>query len=231
MKVGLLLCDHVAPHLQKIDGDYPQMFRNLLPTLDLTVYDLTQDQFPLTVDAQDAYITTGSKCSVYDEIPWVIKLKSFIRLLDANKKRFVGVCFGHQMMAEALGGRVRKSDIGWCVGVHQFTAVSRAEWMQPPVSKINILMSCQDQIETLPPNSTVLAEGTDCRIGLFQVGDHMLGMQGHPEFPKEYASALMEERMERIGPAKVQLGLESLNQNIDQSIISNWIVSFLDMPR
>ncbi|PHN03439.1 type 1 glutamine amidotransferase [Flavilitoribacter nigricans] len=227
MKLGLLQCDHVADHLLALNGDYDEQFTKLLPDFEWSYYDLTAGQFPATLDECNAYLCTGSKYSVYDNISWIHQLKHIVREIYYEQIPFVGVCFGHQMIAHALGGRVDKGACGWCVGIHTFNVLQREEWMVPFQPAFNILMSCQDQVLELPQDSTVLAETADCRVGMFLVGERMLGVQGHPEFSVAYAQSLMKGRRERIGEDKVLVGLESLCYRLEIVIIREWMIKFL----
>lgn len=231
MKVGLLECDHVREELQHIAGDYRQMFPALFlqvaPDWEFEFYDVCNGKFPSSVDACDAYICTGSKNSVYDEEEWVNDLKDFVREIHSSDKVFVGVCFGHQMLGEALGGKVEKASIGWCVGVHAFELVQLEEWMNPARSHFNLLMMCQDQVQLLPPSSIRLAQTADCPNAMFRIGKNMLGIQAHPEFPKVYDQALMELRVDRIGKAKVDLGIASLELPTHELVMAEWIRKFV----
>lgn len=230
-KIGLLECDHVLDELRYIAGDYREMFPAFLPDFQFQFYDVINGQFPASVEDCDAYICTGSRHSVYEEIDWILQLKQFIRDIYQSNKKFVGVCFGHQLLGDALGGKVWKSEKGWCVGVHQFEVLSQKIWMQPSLNNYQILMMCQDQVQVLPPNSEVLATSEACKIAMFQVGNNMLGIQGHPEFSKEYDQALMELRVERIGKEKVIQGIDSLKLPLDASVISQWISKFINMRK
>lgn len=228
MKVGLLLCDHVGERFRPITGgDYDHLFYHLLPELDWQVYDLTQEQFPDHIDDCAAYVCSGSVHSVYEDIPWILRLKSFVRDLYDRHKPLVGVCFGHQMLAEALGGKVGKGACGWCVGVHTFEVVHPENWMKPRQMEFNLLMSCQDQVLALPPDSTILARTADCSVSMFRVGDQMLGLQAHPEFTKGYAQALLEVRRERIGAGRVEAAVGSLEMGLDGGLMGKWIKQFL----
>lgn len=226
MKLGLLQCDHVAEHLLHLNGDYDEQFTKLLPGFDWTYYDLTAGQFPLSLEECDAYLCTGSKYSVYDDIDWIHRLKQQVRDIYKKQIPFIGVCFGHQMMAEALGGKVQKGGCGWCVGVHRFQVIQREAWMEPFQSEFNLLMSCQDQVLELPPDSTLLAQTADCQVGMFRVGERMLGMQAHPEFSVAYMEALLEGRRVRIGREKVDAGLATLETSQDSEQTSIWCQNF-----
>ncbi|MEK7256290.1 MAG: amidotransferase [Bacteroidota bacterium] len=228
MKIGLLECDHVLPEFRHIAGDYREMFPALLPNLEFVNYDLCNGHFPSSPDECDGWLCTGSRFSVYDEVDWILALKTFVRQVFESGKKYVGVCFGHQMLAEALGGKVEKAPSGWCVGIHTFEMERQEDWMQPFQPKINVPMMCQDQVVRLPENSVVLASAPACPIAAFRVGEKMLGIQGHPEFPNEYEAALMKNRRERIGSEKTDAGLASLNLTAHREMVAAWITRFLE---
>ena len=153
MKVGLLGCDHVLEKYAHIAGDYPQMFADLFsrhaPQLQLVNFDVRNGEFPASVDACEAFVCTGSRYSAYDEDDWIQELKNFLRQLRDAEKPFVGICFGHQMMAEALGGKVEKSAHGWGIGVHSLNVIKQERWMQPEQSRCGIQYSHRDQVVRL----------------------------------------------------------------------------------
>lgn len=226
MKIGLLQCDHVLESYRQFGGDYDQMFAELLPGFEWVHYDVINGHFPASVHECDAYLCTGSRFSVYDQETWIVQLQALVREIREQHLWYVGVCFGHQLLAEALGGKVEKAAVGWCIGVHSFQVLQREEWMQPFQERFQLLMSCQDQVQVLPPESQVLAAAPDCPLGMFRVGERMLGMQAHPEFNAAYARALMEGRRERIGAEKVTAGLHSLQIAPDKAIMAAWMARF-----
>jgi len=230
IKVGLLECDHVRDELRPLAGDYrdmfPALFSKVTEEWEFQFYDVCNGQFPESVEECDVYICTGSKSSVYDQEEWIRQLKAFVVAIYQSQKTFIGICFGHQMLGEALGGKVEKSSVGWCIGVHRFQLTARESWMKPPADAFNLLMMCQDQVVQLPPSATLLAETPDCPHAMFRVGERMLGVQAHPEFPKAYDKALMELRVERIGEKKVELGIASLELSTQEIMFAHWIKNF-----
>ncbi len=235
LKIGLLECDHVRDEFRHIAGDYrdmfPALFQPLAPDWEFVFYDVANGYFPSSIDECEVYICTGSKSSVYEDEPWIQALKAFVKQLYDQQKIYLGVCFGHQMLAEALGGKVQKSAVGWCVGVHEFKmlwAEGDGQFrIKPPQERLNLLMMCQDQVLQLPPDSVVLAAADDCPVAMFRVGERMLGVQAHPEFPIPYEEALMRSRVERIGAEKIAKGLESLEQPLHSTLMAQWMVAFV----
>ncbi len=231
MRIGLLVCDHVNAEFQPLVGDYPDLFANLLKPaaqeMELVIYDLTQGQFPADVHECDGYISTGSRYSVYDEVAWIHDLSAFVRELHAEEQKFVGICFGHQMIAHALGGEVKKTERGWGMGVKAVEIDHPQAWMQPALPAYNLLLSHQDQVETLPPDAVVIGSNTHCPNSMIAVGEHFLGIQAHPEFTTRYAEALYCSRVERIGQEKVETALATLNTPLDTLTMARWMAEFL----
>lgn len=229
--IGLLECDHVRPEFLSIAGDYRDMFPNLFhdvaPHFQFRFYDVVNGSFPEKASDCDAYLSTGSSFSVYENVPWIHQLADFVRTLADQRIPYIGICFGHQMIGHALGGKVGKAPVGWCVGVHTFNLKKEKKWMDPVQDTFNLLMMCQDQILELPPNTDVLASTDDCPHAMILWKEHILGIQAHPEFPAAYDQALIELRRERISDEKVERGIDSLRSNIDDQLVAQWIVNFL----
>ena len=239
MHLGILKADSVRDELQPQFGDYPGMFERLLlqaardlafdrqPTFE--VFDVQAGQFP-QVDACDGYVITGSRDSVYDDQEWIRQLSEFVRVLHEQRKKTVGICFGHQLIAHALGGRTRQSDKGWGVGVHEFRVSGAApSWMQCGGSSFGLLCSHKDQVEELPPGATILASSDFCPFAAFALEDHFITFQGHPEFNKPYAEALIRFRDGLLGDAK-EPALRSLQQSTDEALVAGWMLEFLAGP-
>ncbi|RMG55906.1 MAG: amidotransferase [Bacteroidetes bacterium] len=226
MHLGLLLCDHIPQEFQHHASDFPDFFAAWLPEGQWTIFPVCDGQFPESPEVCDAWICSGSRASVYDDEPWIHQLKAFVRDIAAARKPYVGICFGHQMLALALGGRVSRSPHGWCVGVHRFELEAPESWMGPAQPQLNLLISCQDQVMALPPHSVVLGRNPDCPIAIFRTGA-MLGIQPHPEFSPGYVESLVRSRVERIGKEKSDIALASLSNPLDARVLGEWVSGFL----
>ncbi len=231
MRIGLLQCDDVDEKLQSRHGNYPEMFERLFtrvdPTLEFQVWRCLNGEIPGDVDAVDVWLTTGSKYGANDGDEWIESLCAFVRELWAAGKPLVGICFGHQIIAKALGGEVVKSERGWGVGMSFNRLTERAEWMDPWQEGLDLVVSHQDQVSRLPEGATVLAASDFCPIYVMQVGETFLGVQGHPEFSKAYSADLMERRRGKIPGNRVREGQASLNAPVDDQLMVRWILNFM----
>ncbi|CAM3423756.1 glutamine amidotransferase-related protein [Halomonas lysinitropha] len=232
MVIGLLQCDDVAPELRGTHGNYPEMFEALFhrvdPTLQFRVWRCLDGEIPEDVEAVDAWLTTGAKFGVNDDLPWIAELEAFVRELWAAGKPLVGICFGHQLIAKALGGEVAKSRKGWGVGLSFNRVTERADWMAPWQPKLDLVVSHQDQVERLPEGARVLGGSAFCPSYLMQLGEHFLGIQGHPEFTSAYSRDLMALRADLIGDHRVREGVSSLSAPADDILIVRWILAFVN---
>jgi GMP synthase-like glutamine amidotransferase len=233
VRIGLLECDHVDEHNLAVAGDYRDMFASLLrraaPQVELQHYDVSgAGELPAAPDECDAWLCSGSRRSVYDDVGWIHDLAGFVREVHAAGAPFVGICFGHQLIAHALGGRTERAAEGWGVGAHELDVVQREPWMQPPVERPTLLFMHQDQVRRVPEGSVVLACALHCEIAAFRVGTTMLGIQAHPEFRPEYLAALLGDRIGRIGPETTSRARESLDRPTDDAAVARWIVRFLE---
>jgi len=224
VKIGLLECDDVVGRFPEVKGGYREMFAALLPGFSFRYYEAHKGQLPGDPRECDAWICSGSKYSVYDGTQWIEDLAAFIR---SAEKPFVGICFGHQMLAHAMGGEVAKAKQGWGAGVLPLRILKQEPWMEPARTEVSIQHMHQDQVQRLPANSVLLGRSPHCDVGMFRVGETMLGIEGHPEFTPEFGAALIRSRRERIGARETDRALESLKGKSDGGTVGRWIARFL----
>lgn len=234
MKLGILQTDHVRDPLRSGHGDYDDMFMGLFAgqPIDVRIYNVLEDELPQAIDECDGYLITGSRYSAYDAEPWIQKLKAWVISAHQSRRKLIGICFGHQLIADALGGRVGKAETGWRVGVHP-NVLSGSRRFTPADAKgvgadqFNLLFSHQDQVLEMPPGAELLASGTDCPCAMYAIDDHILCLQGHPEMNKVYVSDLLAMRRPAIGEDVADLGLASLATPTHQTLVARWLTSFL----
>ena len=230
IKVGILETGEPPADLLPRFGRYDAMFAKLLgPGFETTTYEVRAGRFPASPQEQDAYIVTGSPAGVYEDHTWIAPLKSFLQSARGEAK-LIGICFGHQIMAEAFGGRVQKSERGWGIGLLHYDVHEHASWMDPHVERFGIPVSHQDQVVEQPPSSRILAGSAFNPFGLLEYQDQpAISFQCHPEFEPDYAKALIETRRNRIPGADAAIA--SLDQANDRDRIAGWIRAFLEEPR
>jgi GMP synthase-like glutamine amidotransferase len=172
-------------------------------------------------------VITGSASGVYDGDAWIDPLKDFVR--DASgSSALIGICFGHQLLAEAFGGKVIKSPRGWGIGLHRYAVQDRAAWMDDAPS-IAVPASHQDQVVQLPADARVLGGSEFTPYGIVEYPQRRaLSLQSHPEFTPEYAAALIElRRSSKYSPEQADRALDTLREPNDRERVRRWLAQFL----
>lgn len=233
-RLGLLEADILDADLGADFGSYGQMFARYFDRLggDLAYryYQVQAGELPRHIDECDAYLITGSRAGVYDDLDWLPPLRAWLRDFHAGGARLIGICFGHQLIADALGGRAERSTRGWGVGVRA-EHLEAAAWpapLGPPAARdLRLLYSHRDQVTRLPSGAVTLAGSDFCPHAALAIGATLVGFQGHPEFTRDYLRALMARRREHLGETRYSTALASLAQATDEDILGRWLLDFI----
>jgi GMP synthase-like glutamine amidotransferase len=224
MKIAVLETGVPPAPLMEEFGSYPDMFADLLDSgYELQTFDVTSGDFP-DAAAHGAYMITGSPAGVYEPLPWIEPLMEFIR--SARDSKMIGVCFGHQVMAQALGGEVIKSPKGWAAGLNRYEVLRPQRWTNGE-RNVAIPASHQDQVVVQPPNTTVVAASDFTPFAALAWEDRpAISFQFHPEFSPAYAKALIEKRYDKVN--RPDAAIASLDSPNDNQHVAAWMRRFLN---
>lgn len=215
MKIGILLVGRASEDLVEKYGTYAEMLIALInsegQTFEFKTFNILDSVFPENHSVCDGWIVTGSPHGVYEDHPWIPTVSQLINdIYNANMPIF-GVCFGHQLIAQALGGRVEKSIKGWGLGLHTYEINNKADYMGNLSEEVTLNICHQDQVLEVPEGATIYARSQFCENAGFYIKDKVLTMQAHPEFLVDFIKALLNARRditipkEFVDPALVKL--------------------------
>ncbi len=233
MKLTIIQTGDVPAALRERFGPYPAMFRRMF---DEAGHAFDYETVPVHDGAPfpdpaglDAILITGSAAGVYDDFPWLDPLRAFIRSAYAESTPMLGICFGHQIMADALGGVVRKSEKGWGLGRHTYSVRSKPARFDGELSELSIACSHQDQVIEAPAKAEVfLASDFTPNAGLIYRQGRALSLQPHPEFLDDYTLALAELRRGKAPDEVVERALVSVATPSHSPAVAKWLGDFLE---
>ncbi|WP_299373375.1 type 1 glutamine amidotransferase [uncultured Tateyamaria sp.] len=193
MKIGILQTGHAPDEVLDTIGDYDAMFHRLLGGhgFEFETFNVVDMEFPDGPDICDGWLITGSRHGAYEDLPFIPPLEDLIRAVHGADRPMVGVCFGHQIIAQAMGGKVVKFDGGWRVGRTEYDLHGQ------PVA-LNAWH--QDQVVEVPDGAEVIASNDFCENAALVYGDRIWTIQPHPEFGAEMVEALATFRGPGVVP-------------------------------
>ena len=225
MKIGILQTGHVNEQLVEENGDYPEIFAHFLKGQDLSFVDFAvcDGAFPDGPHAADGWLITGSKFGAYEDLPWIAPLETLIRNIYASDRPMVGICFGHQIIAQALGGRVEKFAGGWSVGRQEYT-------LNGETLALNAWH--QDQIVALPDGAEVISSTPFCANAALLYGNQIFTLQPHPEIDRTYIKGLLDVRAPGVVPEPLRKeAIAQLDRDTDSARLANMIARFFKEKR
>ncbi len=222
MKIGILQCGHLEKEIKKKHGDYEDMFSVLLAGngFAFETYLVVDNQFPGSVDECDGWLVTGSAHGTYDELEWITPLEDFIQRSYNNSVPIAGICFGHQIMAQALGGKVEKYSGGWGIGHTQYSLIQDDSY-------VDLLALHQDQVVETPPEAHVIACTEFCANAGLAYKGRAISFQPHPEFTPQFMRDIIEHKI-KLGLSK-ELGeaaLARIGTQYDSARIARQLTDF-----
>ncbi len=233
MKIGILetglLRDRMVPRFDP----YPVMFADFLGLahrdFEFETVSVIRGEVASSIYDCDGWLITGSRHGVYENLDWIPPLQDFIRQLAAAEHPLIGVCFGHQIVAQALGGEVVKSDKGWGVGLHRYQVEQQPSWMQARSQQAGIYAFHQDQVVGLPDNAEVFLSSEFCPYAGLSYGESIISVQAHPEFGEAYEIALLEAYGGSVVPKEISdraLAGMHAGDKADTELLANWFAEF-----
>jgi GMP synthase-like glutamine amidotransferase len=225
MKIGILLVGRASEDLVGKYGTYAEMLIALINSeeqvFEFKTFNILDDEFPKDHLECDGWIVTGSPHGVYEEHSWIPTVSQLINDIYKASLPIFGVCFGHQLIAQALGGHVEKSKKGWGLGLHTYQVNNKPDYMSNLSEEVTLNICHQDQVLRTPQGATVYAKSKFCENAGFYIKDKVLTMQAHPEFLVDFIKALLTARRDVTIPKEfVDPALVGLNNNSD-SVESN----------
>ena len=225
MLIGILQTGLAPDALAPDMGDYPDMFARLLDGHGFTfrTWKVVEGEFPPSVDAADGWLITGSRHGVYEDHPWIPPLEDFIRAAFAARVPVVGICFGHQIVAQAMGGKVERYAGGWAVGATDYDFGGET---------LRLNAWHRDQVVQAPAGATVIATNDFCANAALLYDDRALTVQAHPEFRPEFVDGLMKTRGKGVVPDEVMAEAATrLSLPLQDKTMAGRIAAFFKKPR
>ncbi|KAL2939855.1 Gamma-glutamyl peptidase 3 [Bienertia sinuspersici] len=208
-RYALLLAAHDSEYAKEVYGGYFNVFMAAFEEEDETwdLYRVVEGEFPNMdeLESYDGFVISGSPFDAYGNEYWILKLCLILQTLDAMQKKVLGICFGHQVLCRALGGKVGRSPTGWDIGITEIK-IDNYEFLssylnlkgsnnnddQIPNYSLTIIECHQDEVWEVPFDAKVVAFSNKTKVEMFTIGNHILGTQGHPEYTKDILDNLID---------------------------------------
>jgi GMP synthase-like glutamine amidotransferase len=209
-----------------------QLLQPLRPDWTFVVVPVKDGVLPASLAAFDGHVITGSPASVNDDsLPWVGPLLDFIRAVHAARQPLMGLCFGHQAVARALGGQVARNAAGWGLGTAPTHWHADRPCMQPSQASTTLMAAHNEQVTRMPEGAVCLGGSEFCPIGSMQIGQHIWTTQFHPEMPRVFMQALLGYLADKLDARTLAQAHASLSEPVDAPLFGQWMVQFFEHAR
>ncbi len=231
MKIGLLNACACSSDADDFRQGYGAMFQRFFTEhfpadFSLHEYNVTQRYWPNALQECDGWIIGASQHSVNDKNSWIIKLMEFASACHFNRHPLIGIGFGHQVIAYALGGDVNRSPKGWGAGLRSCNIRQQKPWMRPALAHCALNFSHKEQVVMLPGEATLLAGDSFCLHQMYAIGEHIFAIQGHPEYDQLFMQAWLDENRGNLTAEQHEQAIASLDQAMDSAAVGSWMWQF-----
>ncbi|MCZ8333949.1 MAG: type 1 glutamine amidotransferase [Rhodobacteraceae bacterium] len=231
MHIGLLVTntddsDFAARHPRDAEK-FGRLVAGVRPDWQVTAFDLPNGEFPDGLQGFDGLLIGGSPASVLDDLVWVHRLMGAIREAYAMGVPMVGACFGHQAIAQALGGTVGRNPGPFVLGAAETEIVAPAPWMDKQ-ARIRLAAAHGEQVLALPPGAEVIGRSEGCPVAAYRIGKRVFATQYHPEMTPDFVAALVEEFAPHFPPEVGDTARASLPGGIEGPRFAEWIARFFE---
>lgn len=228
MKLNILLCDRfpglLPEYIPSYESMFVKLFRGCCDELEYKVYAVMDGIMPPAADDGAVNLITGCNMSAYDDVPWIDRLREWVREAHCQRLPMVGICFGHQLIAQALGGKVERSSRGWGTGIREARLVGEEARRHFPRQRMRLMYNHHDQVVELPEGATLFATSPFCPIEGYTIGHHIITFQGHPEYDPQYAVHLLMDFADAEPIEVRRAALRSIgNYAHDGALVARWI--------
>jgi GMP synthase (glutamine-hydrolysing) len=214
--VLVVKCGSTAAPVRIAHGDYDRWFLRALAPTGAAVRVIEAHAgapLPAAGGGADAIVVTGSPLSVTDRAPWMRAAGAWLADEAERGIPVLGVCFGHQLLAETYGGAVARSPRGREIGTVRcaLTPAGRGDPLFDGVpAELDVQATHEDEVRRLPPGAELLATNGWSRVQAFRIGPRVRAVQFHPEMDAASMSAAVAVRAGTLpDAARVRAGIRA----------------------
>lgn len=224
MRLAILMTntdESAFAHAHPRDGQkFSELLWGVRPDWAFEVFSIKDGIFPRTLNF-DGLLITGSPASVHDEEAWIPKLEGLVREAVEKRLPLFGACFGHQVIAKALGSDIIPNPDGWVLGRIETQFMGKT-------SPVPFYAAHKEQVASLPQDAQLVARTQGCEIAGFAINKHVLTTQYHPEMTGSFIAALLDAFADEIGHHVAKKAAASLTEETDVNALAEWIANFYE---